>query len=267
MLSLIEFIKNTAKNAGDILKAGYGTNFRISSKDAVNNLVTEFDHKSEQYIISQINKYYPNSSIHAEESGKSGEINSEEINWIIDPLDGTVNFAHGIPIFSVSIAAELKGEIIAGAIYQPILDELFWAEKDKGAYLNADRITVSSTNDFKRAFLVTGFPYNVSENPCNCVDLFVSIVQQGIPVRRLGSAALDLAYVACGRFDAFWELELKPWDVAAGYLIVEEAGGKVTQFDNSQYSVYEQTILASNGLIHSKASSVLNICASGCHEK
>ncbi len=266
MQNLIEFIKDTAVNAGKILKEGYGTKFKISSKDGINNLVTEYDHKAEEYIISRIKETYPNDSVLAEESGKTGDKDSDHINWIVDPLDGTVNFAHGIPIFSVSIAAELKGEIIAGAIYQPILDELFWAEKGNGAFLNGHKMHVSETNDFKRAFLVTGFPYNVSENPCNCVDLFVKFVQQGIPVRRLGSAALDLAYVAAGRFDAFWELELKPWDVAAGVLLVKEAGGNVTQFDNSEYTVYDKTLLASNAKIHDKASSVLNYCAKSCHE-
>ncbi len=266
MQNLIEFIKDTAVEAGKILKEGYGTNFKISSKDGKNNLVTEYDFKSENYIITQIKETFPESSILAEESGKTGDIISDKINWIIDPLDGTVNFAHGIPLFSVSIAAELKGEIIAGAIYQPILGELFWAEKGKGAFLDGERISVSSINEFDRAFLVTGFPYNVSDNPCNCVDLFVKIVQQGIPVRRLGSAALDLAYVAAGRFDAFWELELKPWDVAAGVLIVKEAGGNITQFDNTKYTVYDQTLLASNGLIHEKASSVLNTCVRQCNE-
>ncbi len=266
MQNLIEFIKDTAVNAGAILKEGYGTNFKISSKDGKNNLVTEYDHKAEEYIISRIKSTYPNDSILAEESGKTGDIASDQINWIVDPLDGTVNFAHGIPIFSVSIAAELKGEIIAGAIYQPILGELFWAEKGKGAFLNDHKLEVSETKEFDRAYLVTGFPYNVSENPCNCVDLFVKIVQQGIPVRRLGSAALDLAYVAAGRFDAFWELELKPWDVAAGVLIVKEAGGKISQFNNTDYTIYDKTLLASNGLIHEKASHVLNMCAKSCHE-
>lgn len=253
MLSLTTITAiNAALEAGNILKKGFGTSFEINSKIGKNNLVTEYDHLAENAIINQIKKAFPHHSFLAEESGKSGIFNSDEIQWIIDPLDGTVNFAHSLPVFSVSIAAIKHGEIISGVIYQPILDELFYAEKGNGSYLNQKKIEVSDNQDFDSSFLVTGFPYNVNENPNKCIDTFVHVIQQGIPIRRLGSAALDLAYTACGRFDGFWEVNLNPWDVAAGALLVKEAGGRVTQYDDTKYSITDNSILATNGKVHNK---------------
>jgi len=179
---------------------------------------------------------------------------------VIDPLDGTVNFAHNLPIFSVSIAAVKGKDILCGVVYHPILDELFVAVKGQGATLNGKKINHSETEDFTRAFLVTGFPYNVHENPGHCIDHFVSIVQSGIPIRRLGSAALDLAYVACGRFDGFWEINLNPWDVAAGVLLVREAGGTVTQYNGAEYLITNDNLLSSNGLIHDQIIETLQSC-------
>ena len=254
---------DAALKAGIILRHGFGTSFNISNKEGKNNLVTEYDHKAEAIIIDSIKSEFPEHRFLAEESGKSGNKDSGEVRWIIDPLDGTVNFAHSIPIFSVSIAAEKDGELLCGVIYQPILDELFTAVKGEGAYLNGKKLQASNSDDMQTSFLVTGFPYNVNQNPCGCIDHFVNIIRNGIPVRRLGSAALDLAYVAAGRFDGFWEINLNPWDVAAGVLLVREAGGKVTQYDNSDYHVFDDSILATNGLVHNQISEELTKC--GCN--
>ncbi|MBX3044985.1 MAG: inositol monophosphatase [Candidatus Kapabacteria bacterium] len=255
---LLETAILAAKTAGIILKDGFGTNFRIDSKVGKNNLVTEFDYAAEKSIIETITKKYPNHRFLAEESGNSGSTSEDEIIWVIDPLDGTVNFAHSIPIFAVSIAAMQNGELLCGVIYHPMLDEMFYASKGGGAYLNGNKITVSDSEDMHTSLLVTGFPYNVDKNPYDCVGTFVKIVLNGIPIRRLGSAALDLAYVACGRFDGFWEADLYPWDVAAGVLIVQEAAGKVTKYDGNKFEIKDVTILASNGKIHNQIKDVIN---------
>lgn len=249
---LMIFSKNTAINAGKILKDGFETDFKIDEKVGINNLVTEFDFKSEKYIIDEIKSKYPDHQVLAEESGYSAERDSDKPLWIIDPLDGTVNYAHGVPIFSVSIAVEIAGEIVAGAIYNPMLDEIFYAGKNFGAFHNDSKINVSSENDFSRSLLVTGFPYNVNENPYNTLETFSKIIQQGSPVRRLGSAALDLAYVAKGRFEGFWEVKLQPWDVAAGILILREAGGSVINYEGNEFSLEDKTIIATNGLIQTQ---------------
>jgi myo-inositol-1(or 4)-monophosphatase len=251
---ILENAKQTALKSGKLLAEGFGTNFKIDSKKTVNDLVTEYDKKSEDLIISELLNYDKSYCFLAEEGGNKGDYNQNTIRWIIDPLDGTVNFAHSIPIFSVSIAAEYQNEIIAGVVFNPITDEFFYASKENGAYFNEHRIFVSKNPDIRKSLLVTGFPYNVKENPGNTIELFAKIISSGIPVRRLGSAAIDLAYVAAGRFDGFWEIGLKPWDVAAGQLIVKEAGGKVTRFDGKKYSVFDNTILATNSLIHNDIS-------------
>lgn len=248
-----------ALEGGKILFEGFGSSFSIASKGDRNNLVTEYDHKSEAAIIELIKSRYPDHRFLAEESGLTGS-SEDVITWVIDPLDGTVNFAHSLPIFSVSIAAVKNKEILCGAIYQPILDELFTASKGCGAMLNNQIIRPSSCDNIESAFLVTGFPYNVHKNPGHCVDHFIGMIRQGIPIRRLGSAAIDLAYVACGRFDGFWEVELKPWDVAAGVLILNEAGGKVTQYNKDEYWITDDNMLATNGLIHDKLSETLMSC-------
>lgn len=252
----LEVAIESAKLAGQILKEALGTNFRISNKEGINNLVTEFDLKAEKIIIDNIRKYFPDDEILSEECGNI-ENSAAKAKWIIDPLDGTVNFAHSIPIFSISIAVEINNEIICGVVYNPMLDEMFYASKGNGAFLNEQRISVSETNELMKSILVTGFPYNVSENPNNCISHFVSIIQKGIPVRRLGSAALDLAYLACGRFDGYWEIKLNPWDVAAGMLILLEAGGKITDYSGKPYYIYDNSILASNGNIHNQLSEIL----------
>lgn len=257
---LAELSIKAAYKAGEQLRQGFGTSFNIVSKAGKNNLVTEYDHIAEDIIIGMIKEKYPDHEFLAEESGKTGISATDNVRWLIDPLDGTVNFAHNIPIFSISIAAEYRGEVVAGVVYQPILDEMFLAVKGMGASLNGKPIRVSENDDFFKSMLVTGFPYNVDKDPLNCVEQFVAIIQAGIPVRRLGSAALDLAYVACGRFDGFWEIDLYPWDVAAGSVLVTEAGGKVTQYNQEPYKFTDRSILATNNSIHESISQVLCNC-------
>lgn len=249
---------DAALQAGEILQHGFGTGFSISSKKGIHNLVTEYDHKSEQFIIDFIKKHIPHSKFIAEESGAVGD-EEESLVWIIDPLDGTVNFAHEIPLFSISIAAEKQGELLSGVVYAPITNELFVSEKGKGAYLNGKPIRVTATNELKGAILATGFPYNLAENPHHCIDHFVDILRLGIPIRRLGSAAIDLAYIAAGRFDGFFEVSLAPWDCAAGILLIEEAGGHITQWDRKPYKIRDhKPILATNGHLHEQLVKVLS---------
>lgn len=244
--------------AGEILRQGFGSHFNISSKEGKHNLVTDYDHKSEKAIIEFLSENVENSHFLAEESGASGEKNKGTF-WIIDPLDGTVNFAHEIPIFSVSIAAQQNDRTIAGIVYQPMTHELFVAELGKGAFLNGRKIKVSNVFNIENAMLATGFPYDLAENPFHCIDHFVDILKLGIPVRRMGSAAIDLAYTAAGRFEGYFEVELGPWDVAAGKLLVEEAGGKVTQWDGTPFDIHSrETIFASNKHIHDATSLILN---------
>jgi myo-inositol-1(or 4)-monophosphatase len=244
--------------AGEILREGFGGNFQISSKDGCHNLVTEYDHKSEKAVIDFLKQNVKNSHFLAEESGAIGKT-SAEVFWIIDPLDGTVNFAHGLPHFAVSIAAQIDKEMVTGVIYQPITHELFIAEKGHGAFLNGKKIEVSKNSEMKQAILATGFPYDLAKNPFHCIEHFVDILKLGIPIRRLGSAAIDLAYTAAGRFDGFFEVELAPWDIAAGKLLVEEAGGKITHWDGSHFDIHSRKpLLASNGKIHSAGCQILN---------
>ncbi|MBS0625343.1 MAG: inositol monophosphatase [Verrucomicrobia bacterium] len=244
--------------AGTLLRQGYGTEFAIRSKEGVHNLVTEYDNRSEEMIIDFLRGHFPDSHFLAEESG-SQKGSKEGLVWIIDPLDGTVNFAHKIPMFSVSIAAEKNGEVISGVVFHPIVHELFVAEKGRGAFLNGQRLHVSEVSEVSKSILATGFPYNLAENPNHCIDHFIDILRQGIPIRRIGSAALDLAYTAAGRFEGFFEVSLGPWDCAAGKLLVEEAGGKVTTWDGSPFDLRSyKPVFASNGKIHREASSILS---------
>ncbi|MBI3236694.1 MAG: inositol monophosphatase [Chlamydiales bacterium] len=247
-----------ALSAGDLLRKGFGTSFRIDSKPGKQNLVTEYDNASENRILSLISKEFPSHGFLAEESGKSSGSN-HDVLWVIDPLDGTLNFAHQIPLFTISIAATVDGKPVSGVIYQPMSQELFVAERGKGSYLNGNRIFVTKTEHLEKAAMATGFPYNVDKNPFHCIEKFAHMTQLGVPIRRLGSAALDLAYVAAGRFDAYWEVSLHPWDMAAGKLLVEEAGGKVTHWDGSLHPVFcNESILATNHKLHETMISHLN---------
>jgi myo-inositol-1(or 4)-monophosphatase len=246
-----------AMKAGAILKKGFGTQFTISSKASINDLVTEFDQKAEDVIINHLKKHFPNHAFLAEESGHS-EITNAEVRWIIDPLDGTMNFAHYIPTFCISIGAMIGNQIEIGIIYDPLLDELFLAEKGFGAYLNNKRIHVSPQVDIKRAILASGFPYTPGPLKEASKSRFIKFLENDNPLRIIGSAALTLAYIAAGRFDIYWGSNLKPWDVAAGSLLVEEAGGKLTHYDGSAHDMFQASnTLATNLLLHDKALAIL----------
>ena len=261
MVKLRNTLYKAAHEAGDILKENFTKTFEIKSKDHIANLVTAIDHQSEQKIMEVIKTDFPEHDILTEESGFFDK--KSEYKWIIDPIDGTVNYAHGIPLTCVSIGIEHKGEIILGAVYNPMMNEYFFAEKGSGAYLNDIKIEVSKESNFGKALLVTGFPYNSSENKNNPAEIFTDIVYKNIPVRRLGSAAIDLCWTACGRFEGFWEFDLNPWDIAAGCLIMEEAGGKLTNFNNEKLDIYGKEILATNGLIHKELLEVVSNRAFG----
>jgi myo-inositol-1(or 4)-monophosphatase len=250
----------TARDAGAILADRLGRALQVSNKGDI-DLVTESDLASEALIIERIKSHYPRHAILAEESGatEGADVDSgnSEWKWIIDPLDGTTNYAHGYPCFCVSIALEHDGAIEVAVIYDPMRNEMFAAERGQGATLNARRIRVSTVEDLNSAMLCTGFPYNVRERPDFARD-FANFTMESQAVRRDGSAAIDLAYVACGRFDGFWEDGLKPWDVAAGVLLIEEAGGRITDFNGRKLDIYSPKVLASNGLVHDRMMRVLN---------
>ena len=234
----------------------FNGDFKISNKEGINNLVTEADHAAEKAIIEVIKKDFPEHSILSEEIGEIKT--SSEYKWIIDPIDGTVNFANGIPLCCVSIGLEKDGKMIMGAVYNPLMNELFFAEKAMGATLNNKKITVSNKTEVAKSCLVTGFPYIYLDEPNGPLEIFEKFIRKGIAVRRLGSAAIDLCWVAAGRFDGFYEHSLKAWDSAAGSLIVKEAGGKITDFKGDVYSIYQTKILATNGKIHEEMIRELN---------
>lgn len=230
------------------LKNFFNGKFTISSKEGINDLVTQADFASDKAIRNVIKTAFPEHGIVSEESDE--KISKSDYKWIIDPIDGTVNFANGIPICCVSIGLEYKGEMLMGAVYNPLMHEFFFAEKGKGATLNDEKIEVSNKAEVLTSCLVTGFPYTYLEQPNGPLEVFSRLIKKGIPVRRLGSAAIDLCWVAAGRFDGFYEHYLHPWDSAAGFLIVEEAGGKVTNLKGEKYSPYKPGLIATNGKIH-----------------
>jgi myo-inositol-1(or 4)-monophosphatase len=239
---------NATQAGAKVLQQYFNGSFTISSKSNVNDLVTQADKESEEAIFEVIRESYPDHYILSEEAGELKM--DSNIKWIIDPIDGTVNFANGIPICCVSIAVEQDGKMILGAVYNPFMNEFFFAEKGFGATLNDQKIKVSDKDDLGRACLVTGFPYSYLDRPNGPVQVFERLIRQNIPLRRLGSAAIDLCWVAAGRFDGFYEHNLKAWDSAAGFLMVEEAGGQVTDFTGKYYSPYQPNIAATNGKIH-----------------
>ena len=247
-------IAATRAGAEEILRF-FQRSFTVHNKEGINNLVTEADHAAEKAILAVIRKEYPDHQILAEESGQLAQ--HSPYKWIIDPIDGTVNFAQGIPLNCVSIAIEHEGRIVMGAVYNPHMNEFFFAEKGQGATLNDKPIRVSNKTETIKSCLVTGFPYTYINEPNGPLEVFERFVRKGVPVRRLGSAAIDLCWVACGRFDGFFEQKLEPWDSAAGYLIVEEAGGKVTDFTGQEFSVYQHKVLATNGKIHDEMLQVI----------
>jgi len=252
---LEEAIK-AARKAGRMLKKNIDTSREVSFKGTV-DLVTNFDNQSQRMIFEHLSENFPDHGFLAEEglSQKKGS----EFQWIIDPLDGTTNYAHKFPVFTVSIALEVKGEVVVGVVYDPMREETFWAAKGKGAFLNGRKISVSSIDDLNRGLLATGFPYDLRVSEVNNIVHFNNFLTRAQAVRRCGSAAMDLCYVACGRFDGFWELKLKPWDMADGALLVQEAGGRVSGFQNEELSLSSSEILASNGLIHQQMVKVLRL--------
>jgi myo-inositol-1(or 4)-monophosphatase len=256
---MLDFAIQTARDAGRVLAERFGrASLAVTHKGEI-DLVTEADLAAERLIVERIRSHYPRHSILAEEAGESLRVEQPSgFKWIVDPLDGTTNYAHGYPCFCVSVALEHKGEIALGVVYDPLRDELFAAERGGGTTLNSRRVRVSDTEDLNRALLCTGFPYDVRDRG-DFARHFRNFIMHSQGVRRDGSAALDLAYVAAGRFDGFWEEGLNPWDVAAGRLLVEEAGGRVSRYDGSPFSIYQAPILASNGLVHEAMMRVLQM--------
>jgi myo-inositol-1(or 4)-monophosphatase len=236
-----------AKEAGRIQMHHFGHSHPVEYKEKFNP-VTEVDRLCEQAIVKMILDAYPEHDILTEESPFKGKGSSWK--WIIDPLDGTTNYLYGYPCFCVSIGLEVEGEVRLGVVYNPILEEIFHVEKGEGAYLNGSQISVSKTNKLERSFLCTGFPYDVREQVDFYLRYFRKFLTRSFAIRRPGSAALDLSYLAAGRFDGFWELKLRPWDVAAGGLMVSEGGGEVSDFQGKPFNIYSGEILASNGIIH-----------------
>ena len=234
---MIDDIIEISKKAGEIIRQGFGSNFNIEYKTNESNLVTDIDKASEALIVETIKRKYPGHGILAEEGGARDE--NAEYRWVIDPLDGTTNFAHGLPIFSVSIGLQKNGETIAGAVYDVMRDIVYTAEKGKGAFANGRRINVSSNSNLMHSVLVTGFPYNIYENPDNALGKFTALTTASRGIRRLGSAAIDFCYVC------------------AGMLIVEEAGGKVTDFEGNKIDIFSKRFLSTNSFIHPQMIEIL----------
>lgn len=251
---LLAFAEDVARGAGDILRRNYGRQQTIHFKGEI-NLVTEVDRASEAYILGRIRERFPDHGVLSEESPELPS--PSPYRWIVDPVDGTTNYAHGYPCFCVSVAVEREGAVVAGAVFDPLLGESFTAAAGSGARRNGEPISVSRISDLRKSLLATGFAYDVKESSDNNFDYFRAFVLTGQAIRRDGSAALDLCYLACGRFDGFWELKLKPWDTAAGLLILHEAGGVSSRLDGGPYDIHQPDLLASNGLIHQRMVEVL----------
>jgi len=257
MIPEIGDLTTLARQAGEILRGGFRKQHEVSHKADDIDLVTEMDGRTEAYLLREIRRRFPDHQVVAEESGVHGA--GGAYSWFIDPLDGTVNYAHGIPIYSVSIAFADHGRVRLAAVYDPSRDECFTAEREGGAFVNGQQLRVTDLAELSAALLVTGFPYDMWTNPVNNLDHFerFSVRTQG--VRRLGSAALDLCYVAAGRFDGFWELRLKAWDIAAGGLIAEEAGAKVTSMEGEpDFLRPVASILAANPALHGRMLEILS---------
>ena len=246
---------DAARAAGQLLHREHPRTRQISFKGAVTNLVTEMDGRSEALVVAALLAQFPDDGILGEEGsarpGRSGR------RWVIDPLDGTTNYAHGLPIYSVGIGLERAGVVELGVVYDPSRDEMFVGERGGGAWLNDRRLAVSATATLDTSLLVTGFPYDIRTNPDNNLTEYAAFAVRSRAVRRLGSALLDLAYVAAGRFDGFWELGLSPWDVVAGKVILEEAGGRITDLHGGPVDIDHPRIVASNGHIHGEIVALL----------
>ena len=246
---------DAARAAGRLLRDELSGVRRIAYKGTPTNLVTEMDQRAEAEILERLRVAFPDDAILSEETGAAAGRSGRR--WIVDPLDGTTNYAHGLPIFSVSIALETEGRVVLGVVYDPARDELFVGERGRGATLNDAPIRVSATKSLGESLLVTGFPYNIRDTPDTNLPEYAAFSVRARAVRRLGSAVIDLAYVACGRFDGFWELRLGAWDVAAGSVLVEEAGGTVTGIDGRPLDLEAPTLVATNGLVQQAVLDVL----------
>jgi myo-inositol-1(or 4)-monophosphatase len=259
MSDLREFVRageTAVREAGLYLRSNLGRVVEATYKGAV-DLVTPFDLGAQEILVGRLAAAFPSHGFLAEEGlAKAG---TSDCRWVIDPLDGTTNFAHGFPVFSVSAALECAGRLSLGFVFDPMRDEMFRAEAGRGAFLNGEPVRVSGVADLGRSLLATGFPYDVRQSPVNNLDHWGRFIVRAQAIRRCGSAALDLSYVACGRFDGFWELKLKPWDMAAGALIVREAGGRVTDARDEPFVIEAPGIVATNGLIHQAIVDVLKM--------
>ena len=245
-----------AREAGALLREGYGRIHAPERKGRI-DLVTEFDRRSESLLIEGIRRRFGDHAVLAEESGLHAPAGAT-VRWLIDPLDGTTNFAHNYPFFAVSLAAEVAGAVQAGVVYDPVRDELFAAAAGHGATLNGAPIRVSAISRVEDGLLVTGFPYDVREHPERSMPSFAAFLKRAQGIRRDGSAALNLCYLAMGRFDGFWEAHLAPWDMAAGVLMVRESGGTVTRYDGGPFDLAGSEILASNGRLHEEMMEILS---------
>ncbi len=255
-IPVLSDLEHIVRQAGEILRLNFGTDFDINHKGVI-DLVTEIDHRSESFILGEIQARFPDHRIISEESGEKAGGNC--CLWFVDPLDGTVNYSHRVPAFTVSIAFQQEGVMRLGVVYDPLRDELFSAQKGEGAWLNGKPIRVSTAQQLDQSLLATGFAYDIRTHPETNLDHFTNFALRCQGVRRFGSAALDLCYVAAGRFDGFWELRLNSWDVAAGALIVAEAGGHVTDIHGEpDFLSPSSSILAANPSIHSQMLVVLN---------
>lgn len=254
MSTRLEIATEIARQAGKILLEGFGRAKQIEYKGVI-DLVTEFDRRSDAFILTQLRQTFPGEAILSEESGLD-TINSDYV-WIVDPLDGTTNFAHSFPIFSVSIGLTFQGRPFLGVVYDPLRDELFAAEAEQGATLNGTPLRVSTITSLERALLTTGFPYDLRTNPRNNFEQFIRFYHRVQAIRHAGSAALDCVWVAAGRLEGYWEEGIQPWDVAAGALIVREAGGRVTTYDNDENFLSQRSIIVSNGYLHDQMLQVL----------
>jgi len=251
----LDFAINIAKRAGDIHLSYFGNISSLKTKSNNIDLVTKADIDSEKYIISQIELNFPNHSILSEEKGNINK--NSKFTWVIDPLDGTTNFAHNLPIFSVSIGLMKNNNIICGVVYNPAANKCFYAEKNKGAFLNNSQIMCTKTKKLKNTLLATGFPYLHDDRYDISFDIFKEFYDKTRGIRRLGAASLDLCFVAMGRFDGFYEFELRPWDICAGSLIVTESGGIVTDWDGEKLPKSGKRILATNKFIHKQMKAIL----------
>jgi myo-inositol-1(or 4)-monophosphatase len=254
---VLHYVIDLSREVGDYIYNKKSTKRKVISYKGEVDLVTQFDRRSQTMIIQSLKKRFPTFGILSEENinHNTGSLNK----WIIDPLDGTTNFAHNLPIWAISIALEVNGDIVLGVVYDPTRREMFSAIKDCGAFLNNKIIRVSKIKKLNQSLLITGFPYDIRQSKDNNLNHFNNFAVRAQAVRRLGSAALDLCYTACGRFDGYWELKLSPWDQAAGSLILKEAGGKVTDFKGNDFSIYGDEVLGTNSLIHRQMMQILEL--------